>query len=64
MREESPVFYMEKYNLWVVTRREDLLAVYKDMVSFSNGNAHKPLSPKSQAVIDRVGEDWPLPGRR
>jgi cytochrome P450 len=61
MREESPVFYMEKYNLWVVTRREDVLAVYKDMVSFSNGNAHKPLSPKSQAVIDRVGEDWPLP---
>ncbi|NPT62243.1 cytochrome P450 [Paraburkholderia sp. 5N] len=61
MREESPVFYMEKYDLWVVTRREDVLAVYKDMVSFSNGNAHKPLSPKSQAVIDRVGADWPLP---
>jgi len=52
---------MEKYDLWVITRREDVLAVYKDMVSFSNSVAQQPLSPKTQAVIDKVGEDWPLP---
>jgi cytochrome P450 len=60
-RQEQPIFYMEKYDLWVITRREDVLAVYKDMVSFSNGITQQPMSPKTQAVIDKVGEDWPLP---
>jgi hypothetical protein len=54
-RQEQPIFYMEKYDLWVITRREDVLAVYKDMVSFSNSVAQQPLSPKTQAVIDKVG---------
>ncbi|WP_339706409.1 cytochrome P450 [uncultured Sphingosinicella sp.] len=60
-RAEQPVFYMDKYDLWVVTRRDDVMSIYKDMVTFSNGGAHQPLSPKTQAVIDRVGEQWKLP---
>jgi cytochrome P450 len=60
-RKEQPVFYLEKYDLWVVTRLEDVLTVYKDMATFSSGAAHQPLTPKPQAVIDRVGEDWQLP---
>jgi cytochrome P450 len=60
-RAEQPVFYLEKYKLWVVTRLEDVLAVYKDMATFSSGAAHQPLTPKPQSVIDRVGEDWQLP---
>ena len=60
-REEQPVFYMDKYDFWVVTRRDDVLAIYKDLATYSNGNNHQSLSPKSQAVIDRVGEEWSIP---
>ncbi len=60
-REEVPIFYMEKHDLWVVTRREDVLAIYKDMATFSNGLAQQPLTPKPQSVIERVGPDYGLP---
>ena len=60
-REEAPIFYMDKHDLWVVTRREDVLAIYKDMAAFSNGPAQQPLTPKTQAVIERVGEAYGLP---
>jgi cytochrome P450 len=60
-RAEQPVFFLEKYDLWVVTRLDDVLAVYKNMDIFSSGSAHQPLMPKPQSVIDRVGEEWPLP---
>lgn len=60
-REEQPVFFMDKYDLWVATRREDVLAIYKDMSTFSTGEAHQPMIPKPPSVIDRVGPDWNLP---
>ena len=40
-REEQPVFYAEKFGLWVVTRHEDVLAVLKDHRSFSSEGALK-----------------------
>ncbi len=40
-REEQPVFYAEKFGLWVVTRHEDVLAVLKDHRAFSSEGALK-----------------------
>jgi cytochrome P450 len=59
-RAEQPVFYMEKYGMWVVTRHEDVWAAYKDQASFSNAVAHQPRCPRPQSILDRKG-DWALP---
>jgi cytochrome P450 len=40
-RREQPVFYAEKFGLWVVTRHDDVLAVLKDHRSFSSEGALK-----------------------
>src|SRR5690242_7126583 len=39
LRDESPVFYSEERDLWVVTRHEDVITVVKDHKTFSSGNA-------------------------
>ncbi len=50
---ETPVFYSEERDLWLVTRREDVLAVFGDNVRFSNRNAiAMPLPPES--IRDRM----------
>jgi cytochrome P450 len=40
-RAEQPVFYAEKFGLWVVTRHDDVLAVLKDHRAFSSEGALK-----------------------
>ncbi|HEV7640150.1 MAG TPA: hypothetical protein VGO39_04665, partial [Gaiellaceae bacterium] len=40
-RREQPVFYAEKFGLWIVTRHDDVLAVLKDHRSFSSEGALK-----------------------
>ena len=40
-RREQPVFFAEKFDLWVVTRYDDVLAVLKDHRSFSSTGALK-----------------------
>lgn len=35
-REEQPVFYMEKYDMWAVTRYEDVREVLRDTETFSS----------------------------
>lgn len=44
-RTECPVFYMPKYNEWVVTRFEDCLAVLNDNKGFSNADSITVGSP-------------------
>lgn len=39
LREEEPVFYAEEFDLWVVSRYEDVVAVVKDHETFSSRNA-------------------------
>ncbi|HEV7639415.1 MAG TPA: cytochrome P450 [Gaiellaceae bacterium] len=54
-RREQPVFYAEKFGLWIVTRHDDVLAVLKDHRSFSSEGALKSspgaYPPAVQAVL-------------
>ncbi|EFE66577.1 MULTISPECIES: cytochrome P450 [Streptomyces] len=42
-RHEAPVFYNEETDYWVVTRRQDVLSVFKDPARFSAANVLDPL---------------------
>jgi len=59
-REEQPVFYAPEFDLWVVTRYDDVLAVVKDHDTFSSAGALKsspePFPPEVEAVL---AEGWP-----
>src|SRR3954453_12355905 len=54
-RREQPVFYAPKFELWVVTRHDDVLAVLRDHRSFSSEGALKsspdPSPPEVKAVL-------------
>ncbi|MCQ3975089.1 MAG: cytochrome P450 [Anaerolineae bacterium] len=49
-RSEAPIFYSPELNYWVVTRYEDIKAVFKDLTTFSSEITGKPLVPFSPAV--------------
>jgi cytochrome P450 len=59
-RREQPVFYAPQFDLWVVTRYDDVLAVLKDHRSFSSEGAllsrKTPLSPEAK---NELGKGWP-----
>lgn len=59
-REEQPVFYAPAFDLWVVTRYDDVLAVLKDHATFSSAGALKsspePLPPEVEGVL---AAGWP-----
>jgi cytochrome P450 len=59
-RREQPVFYAEKFGLWIVTRHDDVLAVLKDHRSFSSEGALKS-SPGAYppAVQEVLAEGFP-----
>lgn len=63
LREEAPVFYAEPFDLWVVSRYEDVVEVVKDHETFSSRNAVrtsvKPLPAEVQAVL---AEGYPARG--
>ena len=54
-RREQPVFHAPAFDLWVVTRYDDVLAVLKDHRTFSSAGALKsspaPYPPEVQAVL-------------
>ena len=59
-REAQPVFYAPQFDLWVVTRYEDVLAVVKDHDTYSSAGALKsspePFPPEVEKVL---AEGWP-----
>jgi cytochrome P450 len=59
-REEEPVFYAPAFDLWVVSRYEDVLAVLKDHATFSSAGALKsspdPYPPEVESVL---ANGWP-----
>ena len=77
-REEEPVFYSPALGYWVVTRYEDVKAIFRDHITFSPAVALEkltPTGPQAEAVLmdygytmDRtlVNEDEPahMPRRR
>ena len=57
-REEEPVFYSPELGYWVVTRYEDVKAVFRDHLLFSPANALEkivPATPEVLEVLDSYG---------
>lgn len=55
-RQGIPVFYSPEINYWVLTRREDIVAVFRDPKRFSAGNATEPLFTWPPKVINILKE--------
>jgi cytochrome P450/nitrite reductase/ring-hydroxylating ferredoxin subunit len=54
-RNEMPVFYSERFDLWVVTRYQDIVAILKDPVRFSSAQSlavDTAIAPEVQATLD------------
>ncbi len=49
-REQEPVFYSPQIDYWVVTRYEDIKAIFSDPQTFSAGNAQTPIRPLAPQV--------------
>jgi cytochrome P450 len=56
-RAEMPVFYMPKYDLWCVTRMEDVLAVFKDTETYSN--SHEDVGRPPPEFADAIPQGHP-----
>lgn len=55
-RAEEPVFFSEQLGYWVVSRYEDIQAVFKDPKTFSSENTQAPYKPRPSEV-QRVLDD-------
>jgi cytochrome P450 len=59
-RREQPVFYAPQFDLWVVTRYDDVLAVLKDHRTFSSvGALLSRTSELPAAAREVLAEGWP-----
>ncbi|MGV3653795.1 MAG: cytochrome P450/oxidoreductase [Noviherbaspirillum sp.] len=57
-REEEPVFYSPKLGYWVITRYEDIKAVFRDNITFSPSVALEKITPtgeEANAVLASYG---------
>jgi len=50
IREEAPVFYDDRIDHWVVSRYDDVKAVFEDWETFSSANAQAPVRPLCDAA--------------
>lgn len=55
-RKESPVHYISKYNVWLVTRYADVKAILRDDTTFTNANAHLPMFPFAEETARYLKE--------
>jgi cytochrome P450 len=56
-RAEAPVFFSDELGYWVVSRYEDIQAIFKDPATFSSENTQTPFKPRPpdvQAIFDRA----------
>jgi cytochrome P450 len=53
-RRERPVFYAERFGIWVVTRYEDVLAVLKDHRTFSSAGALRSRRAEHPPEVEAV----------
>jgi Cytochrome P450 len=61
VREEAPAFHAPALGMWVVTRYDDIDAVFADPATFSARIAQDPVFPLAPATRDALGPDFPLP---
>lgn len=60
LRRERPVFYSPQYDLWVVTRYEDVLRVLKEDETFSSRVAlHSTPHRPAPEILEVLAEGWP-----
>ena len=60
LRSERPVYYAPQYDLWVVTRYEDVQRVLKEDETFSSRVAlHSTPHRPAPEVLDILAEGWP-----
>ena len=57
-RREVPVFYMPKYDLWCITRMEDVLTVFKDTTTYSN--SHDDVGRPPAEFADAIPQGHPV----
>jgi cytochrome P450 len=50
-RATEPVFYSPELDYWVVTRHEDIKAIFADPKTFSASNAQTPIKPLAPEVV-------------
>lgn len=50
-RAEQPVFYSQELDYWVVTRYADIRRVFRDVATFSAGNAMDPILPLPRDAV-------------
>jgi cytochrome P450 len=59
-RRERPVFHAQQFDLWVVTRYDDVAAVLKDHETFSSDGALRSTpGPYPPEVLEVLAEGWP-----
>jgi cytochrome P450 len=59
-RREQPVFYAPEFDLWVVTRYDDVLAVLRDHATFSSDGALRSSpAPYPPEVREVLADGWP-----
>ena len=51
-REEEPVFYSEALGYWVVTRYEDIKAIFRDNITFSPSIALEKITPSTPEALE------------
>ncbi|MGZ9892496.1 cytochrome P450 [Bordetella bronchiseptica] len=57
-REQEPVFYSPRLGYWVVTRYDDIKAIFRDNITFSPSIALEkitPTGPQANAVLESYG---------
>lgn len=62
-RREQPVFYSPEINYWVITRYDDIKAIFRDHETYTAANTISPIEPFSAAVKDMLasGDYTPEP---
>lgn len=55
-RQRQPVFFCNELNCYVVTRRDDILAIFSDPESYSAVNSQSPIRPFSDRVTKILQE--------
>ena len=62
-REREPVFYSPELDYWVISRYEDVKAIFSDPQTFSAINAQSPIRPLAPAVVKML-QDGGMKARR
>jgi cytochrome P450 len=52
---------MHQYNMWCLTKYEDILAVFSDPVTYSNVDSHDICVPMPAEVVADAGQDYVFP---